>query len=487
MALIRKKIACAVLLAVYLLSLSQGANASLQDSLNGMFQMANSTAPGLVATQNRGALVGGGVAMRSGIQAINIAAFDPPRFNAGCGGLDVFGGSFSFINSQQLVSLFRSIAANSVGMAFQLAISAINPSLAGMMEKFQKMVQEMNKAMGDSCHVAQGLFAMAKNSIGTEEAVDSDSSMIAQATGAASSFFDGITSRISSFNQGAINVAKNPTQLAQSKQGNPVWKAITTTLPSGSMPNGYTMIDSNAQFSNEILMSLVGTIWVGPSPQATTSTDNKTETDSSTNTTKQYPAIIVLHDLIVGNTDGRKLKKYTCYDTQSCWITSAPGGDTFSYDGIAGYVNKMLFGAADITAGIQSGSILDVIQTGGAGFTKAQSDFLSQFRTPVVGALKKSATNSFMVQQAGADLASLMVTELALKYGELADRQARTIFAGTTYQKPDGFDESRKILKKDVDDLRVKEEKTSEEIVKKMRWIDTMVQSFPQINNGYRK
>lgn len=481
-----KKVACAALLAAYLLTMSQGAFASLQDSLNGMFQMANTTTPGLVATQNRGGLVGGGVAMRSGIQSLNIAAFDPPRFNAGCGGLDVFGGSFSFINSAQLVALFRSIAANSVGLAFQLAISAINPSLAAMMEKFQKMIQEMNKAMGDSCNVAQGLFAMAKNSIGTEEAVDSDAGMIAQATGWVGSKFDAVTDRIKDFNKMARDVAKDPDKLAQSKQGNPVWKAITKTLPNGAMPNGFTLIDSNPKFSNEILMSLVGTVWVGPSPDASDS-DGKTQSDNSTNTTKQYPALLVLHDLITGTTDKRRLKKYTCLDDVSCWISSPPGGDSFEYQGIKGYVNTMLFGSADSTDGIQSGSILDVLMSDSGNFTAAQSRFLGQFKTPVIGALKKAASNSFTLDNSANELASMLVIELALKYGEFADRQARTIFAGTTYQKPDEFDKNREILKNDIDQLRVQYQEISDKVVKAMRLIDLVVQSHPSAANGYRK
>lgn len=477
---------CAMLMAVYFTFFCTGAQASLQDSLNGMFAMSNSTSAGAVATQNRGGFVGGGIALRSGIQSLNVAAFDPPRFNAGCGGLDVFGGSFSFINSAQLVALFRSIAANSTGMAFQMAISAINPTVGAMMEKFQKMVQEMNKAMGDSCQVAQKLFATAKNAIGTEEAVDSDASMVAQATGSVSTFFDGITNRLTEFNQSAINIAKTPAQLSKSKQGNPVWKAITATMANGSMVNGSTLIDSNPQFSNEIMMSILGTIWIGPSPTASASSDGVTETDSSTNTTKQYPPLLVLHDLIAGNTDGRVLKKYTCTDSTSCWISSAAGGDTFTYSGIKGYVNTQVWGTADASSGIQSGSILDVIQSGGS-LSSAQITFLQQFKSPLIAALKKAGSNSFMLAVVADKFADLMVVELSLQFGELVDRQARTIFSGTTFQKPDGFDQNQKILKEDINLLRVQAAKNMDELVKSMQFIHTMVQSVPSAATGFKK
>ncbi len=51
----------------------------------------------------------------------------PPSFSAGCGGIDLFGGSFSFINMNQFVDLMRAVASNAAGYAFQLAINAMCP------------------------------------------------------------------------------------------------------------------------------------------------------------------------------------------------------------------------------------------------------------------------------------------------------------------------------------------------------------------------
>src|SRR5690606_5702098 len=122
------------------------AHAGLQDALDGMF-VSNATSPGTFETQTRGGFVGGGLAMRTPVRAINLVSFDPPRLNAGCGGIDLFGGSFSFINADQIVALFRQIASNAVGLAFKAAINAINPSLGQLMDKFQSMVQAMNDQM----------------------------------------------------------------------------------------------------------------------------------------------------------------------------------------------------------------------------------------------------------------------------------------------------------------------------------------------------
>jgi conjugative transfer pilus assembly protein TraH len=37
--------------------------------------------------------------------------FVPPSFDAGCGGIDLFAGSFSFISAEQFQNLLRAIAA----------------------------------------------------------------------------------------------------------------------------------------------------------------------------------------------------------------------------------------------------------------------------------------------------------------------------------------------------------------------------------------
>ena len=81
--------------------------------------MSNATPPQAYSSQSRGGFVGGGISVRAPISNINLVAFDPPRLAAGCGGIDMYGGSFTFINSSQLAALFRQIAANAAGRIIQ--------------------------------------------------------------------------------------------------------------------------------------------------------------------------------------------------------------------------------------------------------------------------------------------------------------------------------------------------------------------------------
>ena len=130
----------------------------LQSQLNGVFDsMTNVTAPGVFETQRRGVISGGRATMKNRIFSENIVNFSPPSWKAGCGGIDLFGGSFSFINSEQLTQLLRAVAANAAGYAFQLAIKNICEQCANVLETLQKKIQQLNQFMGNSCQLAQGL------------------------------------------------------------------------------------------------------------------------------------------------------------------------------------------------------------------------------------------------------------------------------------------------------------------------------------------
>ena len=71
----------------------------LQSELNELFgNMSNYTQPGVYESTRRGVLAGGGAQIRSRRMNIQLIAFEPPNIKAGCGGIDIFLGSFSYIN-----------------------------------------------------------------------------------------------------------------------------------------------------------------------------------------------------------------------------------------------------------------------------------------------------------------------------------------------------------------------------------------------------
>ncbi len=107
--------------------------------------------------QGAGHYTGGSFVARSKIVNVNPVSITPPGIRAGCGGIDIYTGAFSHINTDQFVALMKAIPSNAIGFAFQLALETISPSIKGTMDQLQAIVDKINNMNINSCDVAQGL------------------------------------------------------------------------------------------------------------------------------------------------------------------------------------------------------------------------------------------------------------------------------------------------------------------------------------------
>lgn len=145
-------------LLVFLMIAPIKGRANVDQVLDHMFEgMSNSTSPSAQWLQRRGVLSGGSLVLRNRIIQSQPLSLTPPSFSGGCGGIDLYGGSFSFINGRQFTALLRSIAANAGGYAFQLGINAMCPDCGSLMSDLQKKVQTLNQHFANSCQLAQGI------------------------------------------------------------------------------------------------------------------------------------------------------------------------------------------------------------------------------------------------------------------------------------------------------------------------------------------
>ena len=145
----------------------------------------NTTGPTAFDGQASGHWTLGNLYLRAPVRSQPIATVSLPSFRAGCGGIDAFAGSFSFINSDQLVAFGRAIAQNAAGFAFELALETISPVIAETMSKLRALAQWVNGQNLDSCETAQALVGAvwSKNdrasasicaAIGTSQGIFSD-------------------------------------------------------------------------------------------------------------------------------------------------------------------------------------------------------------------------------------------------------------------------------------------------------------------------
>lgn len=145
------------------------AHANLSQQVNAMFNgMINTTSPGAYKTATRGVVTGGGVVLRNRISTANIISITPPSAKAGCGGINLYTGSFSFINGEEFVALMRNVASNAVGLvsgfAFELALDAMDAQTAGVIRNLANKIQQLNQMFSNSCQLASGLVTNAYKS-----------------------------------------------------------------------------------------------------------------------------------------------------------------------------------------------------------------------------------------------------------------------------------------------------------------------------------
>ncbi|CAM5558716.1 conjugal transfer protein TraH [Eoetvoesiella caeni] len=224
--------------------------AGLQDNLNGLFDsMVNYTEPGVYETQRRGVFSGGRFTTKNRIFQENVINFTPPSWKGGCGGIDLFGGSFSFINAEQLTQLLRSIAANAAGYAFQLALDNICKDCMKHITTLQNKIQSLNQHLGNSCQLAQGLVNDLTSGMDIKN--KTDQSLVGTAKGFFEDIFSSKQQTGGKSSVGELN--KRDPETLKAMSGNLVWKMLKENSVQFWFAHG----------DNELLesvMSLTGTI-----------------------------------------------------------------------------------------------------------------------------------------------------------------------------------------------------------------------------------
>ena len=115
----------------------------------------NKTTMGAFQDQAAGYYTGGGYVLRqnnSVVQPINISL---PQLGAGCNNLDLYFGSFSFLQGEQLSQLLRQIGTGVPTYGLQLAMKTMAPQVENLLSQLRKSVQDMNNMMLNSCQASQ--------------------------------------------------------------------------------------------------------------------------------------------------------------------------------------------------------------------------------------------------------------------------------------------------------------------------------------------
>lgn len=99
----------------------------------------------------------GSVYLRNQSQNLQLLHIDTPSFQAGCGGIDLIGGGFSFVNSKEMVQFMKNVMNSAKGYALNLALETVTPEIAHAMQYIQSIAQKINNNNLNSCDLAEDL------------------------------------------------------------------------------------------------------------------------------------------------------------------------------------------------------------------------------------------------------------------------------------------------------------------------------------------
>lgn len=371
---------------------------AMQEQFN---QMSNLTPPGAAMGARRGVITGGALSVRNRITQsgpINLVSTQPLSFNTGdgCGGIDLYAGSLSAVNGDQLKEVGRQIASQATTYAFHLALSSLCTQCQNIMQQVNDILQEFNFQMQDSCTMAKGIVQLAP---GDQEG-DKERKEIQ--AGFQSMFNGDSADAFSAFGRPRAG-AETPTQRLQARgteeereavmPGNLLWRAMRSA--NAGTWTSVTGGDDTA-FMEELL-SLVGSIQIC---HATDPQCQATGTDSASTLTREIPPILSLAAFIEGsNATGAgtqnapnitRSQVYFCSDSRNCLN---PQSRSMQFKGMRSYILEAFNGA---TASGEGGIIAKQIGDSSGEMTPFQSALMGYHNE--LGAL---ITQSISVQPDG--------------------------------------------------------------------------------------
>ena len=144
---------------IWALQLGQAAQAAdLSQQMANMFgngAMANVTGPGAYRAQTANIYTGGEMQLRFPARNYQLWSYSLPSVKAGCGGADIFLGSFSHISSDKFKQMLEGVAQAYVALTFKAALKSINPLIESVIGDLQKSLESFSQYGGNVCAMAQ--------------------------------------------------------------------------------------------------------------------------------------------------------------------------------------------------------------------------------------------------------------------------------------------------------------------------------------------
>lgn len=282
------------LLATLLIFCFSSLQGSLKGELDGFFHKfgssSNVTSEGVYLGQTAGYATGGGVSIRNNVYNHDLANVSLPRIDAGCGGIDLHTGGFSFISKEQLVKAMKDTASNAASYAFLLGVETVSPQVANTMKQLQSWANTINGIGINSCENGMSLVSAAWPK--SEAASQQICRTMGSSSGVFGSYIDGRHGCTASSKQNEVtNRLQGKNKNAIIGPSNLTWEAIRQQK----------FLASNDELSY-LFMTLVGTVI--------------TKKDDKGYRVDTYPAKATSEDFLRVLMQGGDTEIYRCSDSK---------------------------------------------------------------------------------------------------------------------------------------------------------------------------
>lgn len=373
------------------------AGADVNSDMNNFFNKlgfdANTSQPQVWQGQAAGYASGGSLYARTQVRTIQLVSMTLPDINAGCGGIDAYLGSFSFINSEQLQRFSKQIMSNAAGYFFDLALQTTVPEIKTAKDFLQKMASDINSMNLSSCQAAQGIVGglFPKTQVSQQKVCQ-------DIAGESNMFADWAASRQGCTvggRSGAVrDKAGEKDKERVAKNINIIWSALDKE----------GMLKGNKELK-EFIMTLTGTLIF----------------DEKGNITP-LPARTTDRDLIKAMMEGGTARVYHCNDSEKCLKVVTSATVTIKSE------NALKNQIKDILAGIQNKAAAD------ERLTVKERGFISSTAIPVykyIADPQMLGVSASVVYQ----LTDYIGYDILLQYIQEMVQQARAMMATGNYDQ----------------------------------------------------
>ena len=379
----------------FLLGISLPAAADVNGDMNNFFNKlgfaSNTSQPQVWQGQAAGYASGGSLYARTQVKTIQLVSMTLPDINAGCGGIDAYLGSFSFINSEQLQRFGKQIMSNAAGYFFDLALQTTVPEIKTAKDFLQKMASDINSMNLSSCQAAQGIVGglFPRTQVAQQKGCQ-------DIAGESNIFADWAASRQGCSVGGQMDKvqdkASDKDKERVMKNINIMWNALSKNR----------LFDDNKELK-EFVMTLTGTLIFGENSEIT-----------------PLPARTTDQDLIKAMMEGGTAKIYHCNDSDKCLKVVADATVTIA-------ANKALKNQiSTLLSSIQNKAVAD------EKLTEQEKGFISSTTIPVfkylVDPQMLGVSNTLLYQ-----LTDYIGYDILLQYIQELIQQARTMVATGNY------------------------------------------------------